>query len=97
MKKFIAYIVGISIIAGTGYHLYKQNNKELKVASLPTKPVTTPVPTYEPSYIIHNLDGTIDFKFDRNYLENINGPLPTPEMIIVNHNEDGSITFKKER
>lgn len=97
MKKFIAYIVGISLIAGTGYHLYKQNNKELKVASLTTKPIETPIPTYEPTYIIHNLDGTIDFKIDPNYLENIDGPLPTPETIIVNHNEDGSISFKKQK
>lgn len=95
MKKFIAYIVGISLIVGTGYHLYKQNNKELKIIGIPAKTITTPVPTYEPSYIIHNLDGTIDFNFDRNYLENINSPLPTPETIIVNRHEDGSITFKK--
>lgn len=98
MKKLIAYIVGISIIAG-GYYLCKQsfkstdksNNliiKEIKVT--PAEPVTT----YIPTYIIHNIDGTIDFKIDTNYLRELN-PLNTPETVIVTHHEDGSITFKK--
>lgn len=94
MKKFIAYVVGISLIAGTGYHLYKHNKNNLKVATINVTQVT-PVPTYKPSYITYNLDGTIDFQFDRNYLENVNSPLPTPETIIVKPNEDGSIIFKQ--
>ena len=94
MKKFIAYAVGISLIVGCGYHLYKQSKSELKVASLPSKPVMTPNPTYEPTYIIHNQDGSIDFKMDIEYLNSVN-PETTPETVIVTNNEDGSITFKK--
>lgn len=106
MKKLIIYIASISIVAGAGYHIYKtfkETDKELEVIGLPAKPISTPLPTYEPTiqatyeptYIIHNLDGTIDFKFDRNYIENVNGPLPTPETIIINHNEIESTSLRK--
>lgn len=95
MKKLIAYIVGISLIVGTGYHLYKISKEgELKVVGLSRKTTPTPQPTYEPTYIIHNEDGSIDFKLDINYLMERN-PQTEPATIIV-HNEGNTITFKRK-
>lgn len=101
MKKLIAYIVGISLITG-GYYLYKDHehkkNAEFDENTglwIGTKVEATlvPTPTYEPTYIVHNLDGTIDFKIDPNYLKDIN-PTTTPVTVLVYSNEDKSIDFK---
>lgn len=105
MKKLIAYIVGISVVVG-GYALYKQNKNSYKIATMPKtqgltiksitlEPTKTPESTYQPTYIIHHTDGTIEFKADINYLNELN-PSTTPETVIVTHYEDGSINFKKK-
>jgi len=98
-KVITGLSVGVAILALAygGYYF----SKELSSTPAKFEKNKGPLPTPSIESVIHNEDGSIDFKLDfpeeYNYPSKTRKnkePLPTPSIESVTHNEDGSIDFK---
>ena len=98
-KVITGLSVGVAILALAygGYYL----SKNPSTTPIKFEKNKGPIPTPSIESVMHNEDGSIDFKLsfpeEYNYPSNTQkneGPIPTPSIESVTHNEDGSIDFK---